>query len=264
MSIDTTQTGEDVMGGTQVKEDTDEVRGLVASVHKLDAERADLARRLEAESSAHLQTIEDRDHGEEIVTRIAENLGCDKEWSNLHSHWSCVASATQELLSENESLNGALDAKHAKLVEIADKLRLARREGDERTLKALADAAALRNVLEDCHAHDLYVSEGRVSSELYRRSHGSDFGRVADESAHDHEVSMRDAVSGKLGGELLDELRALRVVAEAAERVCLLHEWDTTYRGAPSFTPGSHDDTQSSLVDAITKARSIVTPSKAP
>lgn len=77
--------------------------------------------------------------------------------------------------------------------------------------KAEADAAALRNVLEDCHAHDIYANgDGAVAAELYRKSHGSDFGRVKDQNAHDHGVSMRKAVSGELGGELLDELRHLR------------------------------------------------------
>ena len=75
---------------------------------------------------------------------------------------------------------------------------------------AKADAAALRNVLEDCHAHDLYVSEGAEASRLYVRSHGSDWGRVKDESAYDHEVSMRAAISGELGGQMLDEIRNLR------------------------------------------------------
>ena len=86
--------------------------------------------------------------------------------------------------------------------------------------RAEAQAAALRNVLEDCHAHDLYVSEGAEASRLFRKAHGSDWGRVKDESAHDHDRSMRAAISGELGGEMLLEVRSLRqrVTDLAAER----------------------------------------------
>ncbi len=62
-----------------------------------------------------------------------------------------------------------------------------------------ANAAALRNVLEDCHAHDLYVSDGAEASAAYRRAHGQDFGRTKDQSATDHARSVRAKCSLSYG-----------------------------------------------------------------
>jgi hypothetical protein len=87
--------------------------------------------------------------------------------------------------------------------------------------EARADAAALRNVLEDCHAHDIYASgDGAEASRLYRRAHGADFGRVKDVSAADHDASMRKAVAGELGGEMLLEMRRMRLMLGALKAWC--------------------------------------------
>jgi|GEM_PF-4832741 hypothetical protein len=115
--------------------------------------------------------------------------------------------------------------------------------------KAEADAAALRNVLEDCHAHDLYVGDGAEASRLYRKSHGADFGREKDESAHDHDVSMRAAVAGQLGGQMLDELRALRKSVHVPGEMC------PTYLAAKGEWERELDAKHAQLVDVADKLR---------
>jgi hypothetical protein len=36
------------------------------------------------------ELIDTRDRDEDYVTKLAIELGCREEWSNLHSHWDCV------------------------------------------------------------------------------------------------------------------------------------------------------------------------------
>jgi hypothetical protein len=74
------------------------------------------------------------------------------------------------------------------------------------------DAAALRRVIEDCHAHDLYVLDGDAGVNAYRKHHP---GVRTDESAGDHYDSCRRAVAGELGGAMLDELRLAETDCDA-------------------------------------------------
>jgi hypothetical protein len=104
-----------------------------------------------------------------------------------------------------------LAAERARREDVEAELVAVLAERDE----ARAQAAAMRNVLEDCHAHDLYVRDGSAGLDAYRKAHGTDYGRVRDESAHDHERSVRAAVDGTLGGEMLAEMRA--AIAERDE-----------------------------------------------
>lgn len=50
------------------------------------------------------------------------------------------------------------------------------------------------------------------------------------------------------------DLASMMTLFKAANSVCLTFEWDMTYRGAPSFAPGSDDFVRSALVQAVTKA----------
>lgn len=84
-------------------EDLAEVLAIGGSVHPFVVRLArahEAARaRLEQEERWGTEAMADRDAGEESITEIAESLGCEREWSNLHSHWQCVPETIANLLA---------------------------------------------------------------------------------------------------------------------------------------------------------------------
>jgi hypothetical protein len=60
--------------------------------------RADAAeRRADEEDRAHEKTIAQRDHFEGEIGRLAERIGCEQEWSNMHAHACCIDDAIDAL-----------------------------------------------------------------------------------------------------------------------------------------------------------------------
>ena len=58
------------------------------------AEIAALKKRVEHDDEADLQTIAQRDQYEEFIAELATDLGCEEEWSGLHSHLNCIPEFT--------------------------------------------------------------------------------------------------------------------------------------------------------------------------
>lgn len=65
--------------------------------HVIEAIEAALAEQSHVSDKALLEEIENRDRFEDVVTRTAEALGCQEEWSNLHDHCDCVFEHIAEL-----------------------------------------------------------------------------------------------------------------------------------------------------------------------
>jgi hypothetical protein len=57
----------------------------------------------EDEDRANAQTIAQRDYYEEQIARLAERVGCEVEWSNLHAHACCIDDAIDALEKRAES-----------------------------------------------------------------------------------------------------------------------------------------------------------------
>lgn len=81
-------------------------------------------------------------------------------------------------------------------------------EAQERADVAESDAAALREVLEDCHIHNEYVRVTALHADRLKRL--KYYGRPHDKSAAEHETAVGMALSGAAGRALLVEVRGLR------------------------------------------------------
>lgn len=68
---------------------------LCKRVDDLQAERDRLKAALEKEEREHLETIQQRDHFEDILTNLADVAGCEQEWTNLHEHGECIEAKIQ-------------------------------------------------------------------------------------------------------------------------------------------------------------------------
>ena len=84
----------------------------------------------------------------------------------------------------------------------------ARVEEEDRFAAAEADAAALREVLEDCHIHNEYTRVGAKHADRLKRL--KYYGRPHDASAAEHETAVGMALSGAAGRKLLAEVRDFR------------------------------------------------------
>jgi hypothetical protein len=83
------------------------------------------------------------------------------------------------------------------------------RIAEEDRMAALeADAAALREVLEDCHIHNEYVRVGSDHADRLKKL--KYYGRPHDRSAAEHETAVGMALSGGAGKKLLAEVRDYR------------------------------------------------------
>ncbi len=78
----------------------------------------------------------------------------------------------------------------------------------ERADAAEADAAALREVLEDCHIHNEYVRVSAVHADRIKKL--KYYGRPHDRSVAEHETAVGMALSGAAGRALLVEVRGHR------------------------------------------------------
>lgn len=69
---------------------------------------AQLKKQAEEEERSCLQVIDERDHWEEVIEKLAESAGCKEEWSSSHEHGNCIHEALGNLETENAQLRKAL------------------------------------------------------------------------------------------------------------------------------------------------------------
>jgi hypothetical protein len=72
-----------------------EIARLTAALSTVTAER-------DRGGQEHTKTIEERDHREEQIERIAVSLGCQEEWTSCHDHGECAEEASAELMARAE------------------------------------------------------------------------------------------------------------------------------------------------------------------
>lgn len=63
---------------------------LENEVRELRLQVEDLKKKLADEEKAHEHTMDERDAFEEVISGLAEDAGCEEEWSNLHAHGDCI------------------------------------------------------------------------------------------------------------------------------------------------------------------------------
>ena len=74
----------------------------------LQTERDQLRRELESERESHSLTIIEREGCVEHIEEIAVKLGCEKEWTSEHDHWTCVSESVDQLRRKRDAAVAAL------------------------------------------------------------------------------------------------------------------------------------------------------------
>jgi hypothetical protein len=67
----------------------------------------ELEKEVERLEQSEKSLIESRDKNEDIISKIAINLGCMEEWSNHHSHWQC--SVEKSIILKHQLVINALE-----------------------------------------------------------------------------------------------------------------------------------------------------------